>query len=618
MNKKTAVLFTALAVSLLSGCVPRAETPSSQAQAASRTEAVSSRTPASSAVSDAWMSRDGQISLEGENKRCQLKNLSFSDDSTGWVIAVRYGPDGTERTRLLTTRDGGESWAFVGEDDVSLQAVRFTGKTEGWAVAAEESASTAPDGQAQAKYRIMRTADGGKSWETRWQGGAVPEEGSALYFDGPRNGWALAGNALLRTKNGGKTWSAVSFGISGFRPQKICFITASDGWAAGTDEKKQTLYVLHTADGGKRWNIRFHKKYDEGAAGCAGIDFLNAKEGWFLTTDLSAWTGELYHTANGGSSWETAGTVKSVRPTPEGIDFIDSRTGWIPFDVGAGPVAGGIAVTRDGGKSFEVLGSTGAENSETTQKVSSARQVLFLSDRNGWVVGSDRNRGDFLLHTQDGGTTWKQMFPNEEPTLDFTFVDAEKGFGLGKLSDPNALLKTTDGGRSWQEIYSFAGSWQVEKISFVNPREGWVLALPAGTASGSAQTLLHTSDGGETWSKPKSAAGAPPDFNDADDLPFRMPASASGWSSRAMASLSGRKGMILAESQDVPGAIELLTTVDGGKTWSIQSFPQGSEGTLEFLQEQAPMRFTDDAHGWLLTAYGLLRTTDGGRTWSWQ
>lgn len=617
MNKKTAVLLAALIVSLLPGCAPRTETASSQGTA-SRTEAVSSRPPVSSAVSDAWMTEDGAVSLTGLNNHFQLRGLSFFDDATGWVISVRNGSDGEERAQLLATRDGGASWDPVGENGVSLETVRFTGKSEGWAVAAEAVDSTAPNEGAQAKYRLLHTEDGGKSWETRWQGGAAPETDASLYFEGTRNGWALVGNALLRTKNSGKTWTAVKFGVSGFLPQKIFFTSSADGWAAGTDEKKQTLFVLHTSDGGKSWQTRFQKKYEEGAAGCAGIDFLNAKEGWFLTSDLSTWNGELYHTADGGSTWASAGTVKSVRPTPEGIDFTDSQTGWIPFDVGAGPVAGGLAVTRDGGKSFQVLGDTEEGVPEATRKVSSARQVLFLSDRNGWAVGSDPNRGDFLLHTEDGGGTWKQMLPAEEPTVDFSFADAETGFGLGKLGDPNALLKTTDGGRSWREIFSFSGSWQAEKISFVNSSEGWVLALPVDASSGNAQTILHTSDGGETWSKPKNAAGAPPDFSDTDDLPFRMPASAAGWTSRAMASLSGRRGLILAENQDSPGEMELLTTVDGGKTWNAHSFPQGSDGALEFLQEQAPLRFADDANGWLLTAHGLLRTVDGGRSWSWQ
>lgn len=616
MKKGKAACAAALAVLILSGCASRTETVSSRTEAASSKAASSA--PVSSAGEDAWMDGTEAVALTGENSDFQLGGLTFSDAETGWIIGTRYASDGTARSRLFATQDGGGSWAPVGADNLPLEAVRFVSRTEGWAVAADAADSASADGTEQVKYRLLHTADGGKIWETQWQGGAVPEAASDLYFSDARNGYALAGSALLRTKDGGKTWTAVKFSVPDFRPVKIFFSGASDGWAAGTDEKKETLFVLHTSNGGKSWENRFQKKYDEGAAGCAGMDFLNEKEGWFLTSDLSTWNSELYHTLDGGASWKSVGALKSVRPTPEGIDFTDSQTGWIPLDVGAGPVAGGIAVTRDGGKSFSVLGDTEQGIPENTRKVTSAKQVLFLSERNGWVIGSDPSRGDFLLYTDDGGQNWQQKYPAPQPTVDLSLVNDTTGFGLGMLGDPNALLRTTDGGKTWRQVFSFAGSYQAEQISFVSAEEGWALASSVNTDQAGGQTILHTSDGGVTWEKPATAAGNPPDFSDADDQPFRMPASAAGWTCRAMAALSGgKKGMILAENADQPGKMELLTTRNGGKTWNAHPFPEESGGAVEFLQDSAPMRFTDDRNGWLLTAHGLLRTEDGGRSWSW-
>lgn len=692
MKSGKGVLFTALIALILSGCSPEAGAGSSRAPVSPRPP--ESRAPASSAAPGVGLRGNEAVSLSGENRGFKLRSLSFPDAGTGWVIQNRTGADGRTHSQLLKTDDGGKSWRKAGTDDRQLDTVRFTGRDQGWAVA-RETVETAkvPSGSPQpGRYSILHTEDGGASWTEQWRSEALPEADSALYFEGEGNGYAFAGNTLLKTQNDGKEWTAVKFGIQDFTPDKLFFSNAETGWAAGTDGKRETLSVLRTEDGGKSWSVQFRKKYEEGAAGCIGIDFLGNSEGWFLTSDLSTWNGELYHTSDGGASWSPACTMKCVRPTPEGIDFIDPKTGWIPLYIGAGPIAGGLAVTRDGGKSFQVLGDTANGVPEETRKVSSARQVLFLSSREGWAIGSDPNRGDFLLQTTDGGDTWKQKYPAQEPTVDFSFVDGETGFGLGELGDPNALLKTADGGRSWDEVFSFSGQYHAERVSFISPGEGWVLALQVDSAEGgNTQTVLHTADGGKTWNRAGTFAGyaeagyfrffdsengiavqeaakstvsrtrdggktwstsSPEDSGGEDlfaflspssgwkagnltdggstrirlsrtaedDLSFSAPADAvSDAACRAIALLSDRRGIMLAEKTDSTGGrMELLTTQDAGETWSPHPFPEESAGTVECLPNQSAMQFTDDANGWILTSRGLLQTQDGGRSWIWR
>ena len=65
--------------------------------------------------------------------------------------------------------------------------------------------------------------------------------------------------------------------------------------------------------------------------------------------------------------------------------------------------------------------------------------------------------------------------------------------------------------------------------------------------------------------------------------------------------------------------MKLLVTEDAGKTWVPHLLPKGINGfTIVELQSQLPMQFTDDLHGWILSAYGLLATQDGGKTWAWK
>lgn len=101
------------------------------------------------------------------------------------------------------------------------------------------------------------------------------------------------------------------------------------------------LIVLHTIDGGKHWQQQFAKDFAVGPVGSVDIDFVNETSGWFLTSDLGTRVGDLYYTANAGRNWQKISQIGSARPTPTEVNFITPQVGWIPLDVGAGPISGG-------------------------------------------------------------------------------------------------------------------------------------------------------------------------------------------------------------------------------------------------------------------------------------
>lgn len=178
----------------------------------------------------------------------------------------------------------------------------------------------------------------------------------------------------------------------------------------------------------------------------------------------------------------------TARPTPTEIKFITPKIGWIPLDVGAGPIAGGLTLTKDGGKNFTRVGSD--------NEMGSVLEVDFVSAQQGWAVGTALNQGDYLTRTTDGGQTWTQVYPRLSPTQGITFVDNQHGFGLGELADAGALLYTADGGDTWQQIYSFGEQYRPSMLSFVNRNLGWILAA----STQSKETLiLRTTDGGNNW-----------------------------------------------------------------------------------------------------------------------
>jgi photosystem II stability/assembly factor-like uncharacterized protein len=74
--------------------------------------------------------------------------------------------------------------------------------------------------------------------------------------------------------------------------------------------------------------------------------------------------------------------------------------------------------------------------------------VCFIDDQQGWAVG----HWGVVLHTQDGGETWKLLRQDtavDQPLFSVYFTDRSNGLAVGLWS---LTLRTTDGGLSWTPI----------------------------------------------------------------------------------------------------------------------------------------------------------------------
>jgi photosystem II stability/assembly factor-like uncharacterized protein len=91
--------------------------------------------------------------------------------------------------------------------------------------------------------------------------------------------------------------------------------------------------------------------------------------------------------------------------------------------------------------------------------------------------------------------------------LDVKFFDPNIGFVFagtsGDLSQSNALiLKTTDGGRTWRQVYRSTRLNEIIcKASFANNLVGYATVQNNDPAN-LQQRIVKTVDGGEHWSEP--------------------------------------------------------------------------------------------------------------------
>jgi photosystem II stability/assembly factor-like uncharacterized protein len=189
----------------------------------------------------------------------------------------------------------------------------------------------------------------------------------------------------------------------------------------------------------------------------------------------------------------SGGTTGGAIPSLQAIQFVDASHGWAAGN-------GRILATSDGGHSW------------TRQYTGPAAlyQVDFTDAAHGWAVGKNA-----LLRTTDGGATWTAA---AEPALSASrpgtqcqgidtvhFVSPSVGYAvaggaggagapvLGSLSGPvsgSQLLRTTDGGQSWQQLGGTPAN--PETACFTSASNGYL---------GTPGVIWHTTDGGTTWTK---------------------------------------------------------------------------------------------------------------------
>jgi len=540
-----------------------------------------------------------------------------------WLNALcNAGPDLIavgEGGTVLSSADAGATWQpRLSGTWRSLNDATFIDSLTGWAVGGE----TDYTGEANIpRSVIVHTTDGGLTWSPQKPFGHKPLQ--AVTFIDASTGWTVGdGGTVQHTSDGGLTWKIQRSGTSEDL-SCVVFRDATHGWIGGPRGA-----VLRTRDGGQHWSRAFLPSWARGRRLIKPV-FSDARRGFAILMNPDSWIDNgsgpaLAATGDGGATW-------SLLPTPQHVDFtamavdgsgrlcaaaIDRRTDLCLFlysddsgrtwsrqnaDVMA---AQDMAATQDGlcavGSGVLTRTAAGPWLPRSSWSWSPTHLQMF-DDFHG--VGIVPTWASFLGHTAfvttNDGATWDVT---SELPLTFIaavhFADSQNGWVVGSAGDSfpfrGIVLRTSDGGQTWQRQTTSLKNLILEGASFPDASHGWVCGMNEG--AGNDPRLYATSDGGITWSR----QSLPPGFEPAD-LDFISPLE--GWT--VGMSIHGRVS---------------YHTVDGGAHWapSATALP----GFVVFTT----VSFIDGSHGWA-TGYDASRTpapsvvcatSDGGRTWSRQ
>jgi photosystem II stability/assembly factor-like uncharacterized protein len=191
------------------------------------------------------------------------------------------------------------------------------------------------------------------------------------------------------------------------------------------------------------------------------------------------------------------------------------------------------------------------------------------------------------------------------------------------------------------EIQASGVTARLRGVSAVSDRVAW--------ASGAGGTVLRTADGGATWHILPVPGAETLDFRDADAISetsayilsigpgpasriYKTTDAGAHWTLQftndnpkaffdAMAFWDADRGLVMGDSVD--GTFDILTTRDGGKTWTRvpkEKLPPALPNEGAFAGSGTNVAVSGRSQAWIGTGAStrcrVLRTTDGGMTWT--
>jgi len=321
--------------------------------------------------------------LRNDGLEGDLKDTFFIDENNGWVVGGNL---------ILKTSDGGKTWEIQttgAETPPTFWSVYFRDAKSG--VIAGTGTGRAPAGG--------RPGRGGAGERTRPPG--PPGDGER---PGPGQGGPGRGGGTRPPGEGGGP--PPGFAPPGFRR------------GGGTA-------VYKTEDGGKTW---VQQRVDTRSQ-LSDIQMVDENIGYAVGASNA-----MVKTTDAGATWNPImrgqrARTGETRNYLDGLYFVTPEIGWIVGSFGK------IMHTTDGGENWE---------EQKVDRPTDLKSVHFVTEKDGWVVGNE----GAILHTVDGGKTWEQQKSNTDDSLrSVVFLDKNIGWACG---DFGTVVHTTDGGKTWK------------------------------------------------------------------------------------------------------------------------------------------------------------------------
>ncbi len=298
------------------------------------------------------------------------------------------------------------------------------------------------------------------------------------------------------------------------------------------------------------------------------------------------------------------------------VDPSDSRI------IYAATAASGIAKSVNGGLSWEMIFDKEAVNSIGDIAISPSNPSIIWAG-----TGESNNRqssswGNGIYKSLDGGKTWKNMGLEKSmaiarvvvhPTNPNVVYVAATG-NLWAASPERGVYKTTDGGKTWQQVLKVNDDTGATEIVIdpVSPNIMYAAMYQRRrtafgfNGSGAGSAMYKSDDGGDTWTK--VTKGMP---YDTENAPTPRPEGLLETGRIAIAVYAKDPDIVYASIEHANGGV--FRSNDKGETWTRMSEIAAVPRPMYFSQLRIDPN--NDQRIWQ-AGVTMQYSEDGGRTWT--
>lgn len=288
---------------------------------------------------------------------------------------------------------------------------------------------------------------------------AQPQGFYAVHSSDGNTVWAAGnGGRVFRSVDGGATWAQFILGSNTLRAIHALGATV---WAAGDSGK-----AYRSTTFGETWETL---SLSSTTTRFTALQFLDNQTGFLIGS-----SGTILKTTDGGATWDSK-TPASIENF-NALSFRDSQVGFV---VGKN---GKVQRTSDGGETWAELSNRAWEGKEIFS-VSTKGNLVYLTGEDGLAFKST-----------DGGNTWAALNFKTDSRSNVTGVFIQSADSVFFIGGGGFIRRTTnqDASYIWGEHELYA---PLSHIFIFNHQKGWAV-------SDKNNAVLRTTDGGLTWQLP--------------------------------------------------------------------------------------------------------------------
>lgn len=364
--------------------------------------------------------------------------------------------------------------------------------------------------------RVFRSVNGGATWAQFFPSSntlrAVQAIGTAVWVAGDSG-------KVYRSTTFGETWETLSLASPSTHFTALQFLDNQVGFLIGSNGT-----ILKTTDGGATWN----SKTPASLANFNALSFRDDQVGFVVGKN-----GKVQRTIDGGETWTEVNhrawddkEIFSVSAKgnlvyltgEDGLAFksTDGGNTWIALNFKTDSRSNVTGVFIQSPDSVFFIGGGGFIRRTTNQDASyiwgehelyaPLSHIFFYNHQKGWAVS---NKNNAVLRTTDGGLTW-QLPTNT--TVNATWVQKRTGSFIGNTlvhspfdkrviyaAGGGTVIRSNDLGETWTQIATIPNATSIHSF-YVSHSDSntWIAAV-------ARSRVVKTTDAGQTWTTTISA-----------------------------------------------------------------------------------------------------------------